>query len=347
MASMWRRLFGGQGKRARPAPKPAPKTVVPTVDAVRSTAAAASHDEARIGRAQVEDLFHRFVLDLPACSTAGPTQHELALLKRLKLLSTRFDMRSLPRLPSVLPQLLRELRSDDSAGNKLAKLIARDPVLIGEVMRVSGSVFYRSAQPISSLRQAVVLLGQDGLRQVIAQHVMKPILQANAGAAGHGAGVRLWEHAERCADACAFLARNHGGDGFESYLAGIISHTGTGAVVRLLESVGPLNDAPISAAFLAECTHLAAQLSLQAAQHWELPARVIEAIAEMQQANASPASTLGKSLAVADLLAMELLLGQHARLANSVEVDCGDLLNAALVTRCRQNLRSNFDEKLG
>ncbi|WEN14187.1 HDOD domain-containing protein [Rhodanobacter sp. AS-Z3] len=300
-------------------------------------------EQALASRVQLEELFHRFVLDLPESSLVELTPNELALVKRLDLLSVRFDMRSLPRLPSVLPQLLRELRSDTAAGAQLAKLIARDPLLIGEVMRVTSSVFYRSAQPITSLQQAVVLLGQDTLRQVVAQHVMKPILQANTGSGGQSAGVRLWEHAERCAHASAFLARNAGGDAFESYLAGIIARTGTGAVVRLLETTSPLNEAPVSAAFLAECDHLAARLSLQAAQHWELPARVVEAVAEMQLQDAKPISTLGKILVVADLLAMEQVLGEHARLPKSVEADCGNLLPASTVERCRKDLRSNFE----
>lgn len=348
MASMWQRLFGGQSKRARVAPRSPRATTHPAVAVAHPAPAPAAtpRNQVLVSRVQLDELFYRFVLDLPESTLTEPTQNELAWLKRLDLLSVRFDMRSLPRLPSVLPQLLRELRSDTAAGGQLAKLIARDPMLIGEVMRVTSSVFYRSAQPIASLQQAVVLLGQDGLRQVVAQHVMKPILQANAGVGGQGAGVRLWEHAERCAHANAYLARNAGSDGFESYLAGIISRTGTGAVVRLLATIAPLNEAPVSGAFLLECGQLAARLSLQAAQHWELPARVIDAVTELQQLPTPPASTLGKALAVADLLAVEQVLGEHARLSTSVEADSGNLLQPALVARCRQDLRSNFNNPL-
>lgn len=345
MASIWQRLFGRQNNQVRAAPKVIRKAFLPAIEPSQADTVATPDGEPPISRAQIMALFHRLVLDLPVGVLAEPTQGELAALKRLELLSTRFDMRSLPRLPSVLPQLLRELRSDTAAGAQLTKLIARDPLLIGEVMRVTGSVFYRSAQPITSLQQAVVLLGQDGLRRVIAQHVMKPILQANAGTSGQGAGVRLWEHAERCASACAFLVRGLGADGFESYLAGIISHTGAGAVIRLLESVMPVHEAPVSDAFLTGCSQLAARLTVQAAQHWDLPAPVIVAVEEMQPCDDPPDSTLGKVLAVADVLAMEQLLGENGCLARSVEVDCGNLLPAALVARCRRDLRQHFDNK--
>ncbi|MEO9079354.1 MAG: HDOD domain-containing protein, partial [Rhodanobacter sp.] len=218
---MWQRLFGSPHKTAHRAP------------ATRATAtggsAPANTDANRtdatrpvISRAEVEDRFHRFVLGLPERKVEAITASEKATLKRLKMLSVRFDIQSLPRLPSVLPQLLRTLRSDDTAGDELAKLVGRDPMMVGEIMRVTSSVFYRSAQPITSLRQAVVLLGQDGLRQVLTQHVMKPLLQSTTGSLTHAAGTRLWEHAERCASACAWFGKISGCEPFEAYLAGII-----------------------------------------------------------------------------------------------------------------------------
>src|SRR3546814_7339003 len=96
---------------------------------------------------------------------------------------------------------------------------------------------------------------------------MKPILQTNAGSFGHAAGEHLWNHAERCAHACAWLGKTTGCDAFEAYLAGIIRHTGTGAVVRLLAPLTPPDAAPPSSGFLAGCAGLAATPSLQSALH--------------------------------------------------------------------------------
>jgi HD-like signal output (HDOD) protein len=312
-------------------------TALLMVDSVAAPAA-----QPALALADVEDRFHRFVLGLPDSTADEPSAVELATLKRLELLSTRFDMRSLPRLPAVLPQLLRTLKNDNAAGGQLAKLVSRDPLMVGEVMRVTSSVYYRSAQPITSLQQAVVLLGQDGLRRVLTQHVMKPILQANAGALSHAAGERLWDHAERCAHACAWLGRSNGCDAFEAYLAGIICHAGTGAVVRLLDSLMPATLPAPSAGFLAGCAQLAARLSLQAAQHWELPTHVIEALTECRHPLA--ASPLGRALACADVLAMAQLLGEHARLAPDLDLSHGwpDAYPPSLLLRCQQDLRRQF-----
>jgi HD-like signal output (HDOD) protein len=343
MASMWQRIFFG-GSRTTVAPRAQPRASTMRTPA---TAPRVSADVLpRMSRAQVEDRFQRFVLDLPDADIDSASAPEQATLKRLELLSTRFDMRSLPRLPSVLPQLLRTLKNDDAGCGQLAKLVGRDPMMVGEVMRVTSSVYYRSAQPITSLQQAVVLLGQDGLRQVLTQHVMKPILQANAGALGHAAGVRLWDHAERCAHACAWLGKNNGCDSFEAYLAGIICRTGTGAVVRLLDQLIADVNVPLSPGFLDSCARLAGRLSLQAAQHWELPARVIEAMAEIQDPANPPSTALGKALSAADLLAMAQLLAEHDRIAADIDLSQGDddPFPPALLARCQQDLRRQFTQ---
>lgn len=341
VVSMWRRLFPSRKVAAKARPLVTTRPTAPAPPTAGEPAPAMS-------LAEIDDRFHRFVLGLPPAPAAETSAAELAILKRLDLLSTRFDMRSLPRLPTVLPQLLRTLKNDNAAGGELAKLVGRDPLMVGEVMRVTSSVFYRSAQPISSLQQAVVLLGQDGLRRVLTHHVMKPILQANVGALGHAAGERLWDHAERCAHACAWLGRSTGCDAFEAYLAGIVCHTGTGAVVRLLDQLIPADAPPLSSGFLGGCSQLAARLSLQAAQHWELPARVLEAMAECQ-APATPAgSALGRTLSVADTLAVAQLLAEHQQLPADLDLSHGwpDILAPALLARCQQDLRRQFPGEL-
>jgi HD-like signal output (HDOD) protein len=205
-------------------------------------------------------------------------------------------------------------------------------------------VFYRSAQPISSLQQAVVLLGQDGLRRVITQHVMKPILQGNTGSMGHAAGGRLWGHAERCAHACAWLGRTTGCDAFEAYLAGIVRHAGTGAVVRLLDQLMPGATPPLSTAFVRHCATLAAQLSLQAARQWELPARVLGALAECQGEVGTSTSPLGRALAVADSLASLSLLVENGEFAADTELahSWPGVMPPAVLARCQRDLGQHF-----
>jgi len=117
----------------------------------------------------------------------------------------RFDVNKLPRLPAVLPELLQAIKGGLVSGGQLAELIHRDPVLVGEVIRLANSAHYRTMRPIESLPQAIVMLGEAGLRRVIATALLKPIHRVNANGWLAGASELVLRHAEACAQTCAQL----------------------------------------------------------------------------------------------------------------------------------------------
>ncbi|MHA6204103.1 HDOD domain-containing protein [Dyella soli] len=296
---------------------------------------------------EIEERFHRFILNLPAStSDEANLAHEQAVLQRLRELcdSGRFDVRSLPRMPSVLPQLMRAMKSDNLNGAQLANLIRRDPVLVGEVMRVTGSVTYRTAHPVGSLQHAVVLLGQIGLRHVVSVYVMKPILVASAGARGQIVGQRLWEHAERCAHAAVFLSKGQC-DPFEAYLAGLVGYSGVGAVARLLDREASGSLAACSPAFIAGCARIATHLTVQVGRHWDLPPLVLDALTEHAEADhANLTLPMSRVLHAAQRLAMCQLLAENGLVDGEADYTDGSITQfpSMLLHRCRQDLQKNF-----
>jgi HD-like signal output (HDOD) protein len=338
MGEFWKRLF------TRNVPTVRPGFSVGHVPL--AVAVALTPDNPAPDSAEIEDRFYRLVLGMPESAVVEPLPSELAMLKRLHELcgADRFDIGSLPRLPAVLPQLLRLLKSDSADGTKLAQLIGRDPVLVGEVMRVTKSAHYRTLKPIVSLQHAVVLLGQEGLRQMVTQHVMKPILQAGAGMFGYAAGQRLWDHAERSAHASMFLARGQG-DPFEAYLAGVVCNAGVGAMIRVLDREAPPTLGVFSRDFLASCAKIASHLTLRAAQHWELPSNVIQALRErMDVGDRPPVTALGKALVAGDQLAMIQLLAENHLVPHTTPAahDRIDGLPQAQIDRAQQDLQRSF-----
>ena len=296
---------------------------------------------------EIDDRFYRLMLGMPDSTIVDMRLPETAMLKRLDEVcgADRFDVASLPRLPVILPQLLRLLKSEEADGTKIARLIGRDPVLVGEVMRVTKSAHFRTLRPIGSLQHAVVLLGHDGLRTMVTQHVMKPILQGSAGMLGHAAGQRLWDHAEQCAHAGMFLARGQS-DPFEAYLAGIVSHAGFGAMIRVLDQESWPTLGVFSRGFLISCVKMGNHLTLRAAQHWELPANVIEALRERMEARSQPpGSVLGKALLAGDHLAMVQLLSANGRIKRGTPLakDRIDGLPTLQVERAWEDLRRRFE----
>jgi HD-like signal output (HDOD) protein len=341
MDNIWKRLFARDERLGVPqaggeASAWMPQSESPSMPTPSST----------LGHAEIEDRFHRLVLGMAPSTTVEPRLPELAMLKRLDQIcgADRFDIGTLPRLPTVLPQLLRLLKTDNTNGSKLADLIGRDPVLVGEVMRATQSVHYRTLKPIVSLQHAVVLLGQDGLRQMVTAHVMKPILQASAGMYGHAAGQRLWDHAERCAHASMYLAKGHA-DPFEAFLAGVVCNAGVGAVIRVLDQEAPPTLGVFSRRFLAGCAWIASHLTLRAAEHWELPPHVVDALRErMTIRTQPPRSELGKALLDADHLAMIQLLTENQRAERHTPPasDRPGQLPLVRLERAQQDLQRNF-----
>lgn len=340
MMGHWWRWLGRERTAATTPARPAAPSCDPVPDTVTPPAGLPGDE--------IAGVFFRYILNQPVDAGDGANKaREQAILQRLRdqCDNGRFDVRSLPRMPTVLPQLMRAMKNDKLSGAQLADLIKRDPVLVGEVMRVTGSVTYRTAHPVGSLQHAVVLLGQIGLRHVVTSYVMKPILMASAGANGQVVGQRLWDHAERCAHAAVYLSKGQC-DGFEAYLAGLVGYSGLGAVARLLDRELQANELPASSTpFIEGCVQLAAQLTVQAGQHWDLPPPVQEALEEhAQHGSAALMQPMSRVLHVSQRLAMYQLLAEQGLLDG--DSGYGDDAIATfppqLLERCQQDLRQSF-----
>ncbi|MBB3228329.1 HD-like signal output (HDOD) protein [Luteibacter sp. Sphag1AF] len=307
IGKFFKRLFGTRTERRAPEAGYAlrePRTdVIPAAE--RSPHALPPED--------IEDRFYRLILGVEDSVDVGLSPAEQAALRRMResFGGDRFDVAQLPRLPAVVPQLLRSLRNDDADSKRLAEQIARDTVLVGEIIRVANTAYFRTTRPVSSLPQAIVLIGQDGLRRVVMQLVMRPILHFDTGRGGSSAGERLWQYAERCAHAAMFLGKGTC-DPFEAYLAGLVSNTGAQAAMVAMDTHSDMGALPASRAFVAAFGQQVERLSLHAARHWAFPARVVQALAERADPTDAGAKTpLGRSLLAASRLAMLDVLVEH------------------------------------
>lgn len=72
-----------------------------------------------------------------------------------------------PVLPSVAVELLDVARYPDIDLKRIAQLIARDPLLAGQVMRRVQSPFYAGRVPIRDLNQAIFRLGLINIRDIV------------------------------------------------------------------------------------------------------------------------------------------------------------------------------------
>jgi len=106
-----------------------------------------------------------------------------------------------PRRPNMLPRVLSASNDDSFPRRDLAALIARDPSLVGNLLKIANSSFYRvTPEPVESVDRAVVLLGTDGIRSLVTAALMQPIFRIG-GADFPRFPEIAWEHTFRAANA--------------------------------------------------------------------------------------------------------------------------------------------------
>lgn len=260
---------------------------------------------------QLDIRFSCWLLDLPRCSPDEPSPAERMVLAQLEALTCADkDAALVPRLPAALPRLMALARRSDVSVRELSAHLASDPALVGEVVRLANSPRYRCTREISSLEQAVQLLGQQGLEQLVSRVMLSPVFSASQGRFGRQANARLWELADRCAHGCAFLRQSHG-DGFEAYLAGMAAQSGLLVALRVLDQQyrAPPAPAPAAAAFHAALVGLSARLAAQIARNWDFPAATVAALDARARHSTVEPGGLAQALLLAERNAKRQLLG--------------------------------------
>ena len=301
------RLFGGAATAApppahtsspaSPAPSRARATGTPAVDA--------------IAPAHVDLAFYRWLTEaVRGDADASAEARILAELARLVAdPAAAGDL--VPRVPAVLPELLRSLRDETVSGGELARQIARDTVLVAEVIREANSPYFRGAKPVTTIDGAVMVLGENGLRIVLARVAFRPVINMQGGRGTdrivRAVAPRLWLQSDACALAASLLAPELGADPFEAYLAGLVLNVGLVVAFRVIDHLG-LPVAPQSDAFCAALLANSRELAAGIASHWGLPPFVAAAIVRAGRPGTQP---LAEALGRADLLAkLRLLLDQ-------------------------------------
>ena len=143
--------------------------------------------------------------------------------------------RYLPRRPSLLPKLLSAMNSDANSMRDLAQIIGGDPTLLGNLLRVANSVFYRvTDKPVESLERAVTMVGTDGIRSVIATSLIHPVMATGSGLFAKFPE-NIWEQTQYAADAAeAHAVTIERADGFSARLLALLQGLSANTVFRIV-----------------------------------------------------------------------------------------------------------------
>lgn len=306
----------------------------------RNAEAASAYEvaPASVTPVEVDPAFHRWLCG-PGGRDAAPGIEQLLLdeLGRLAQ-SPGAGAHLVPRVPAIIPKLLRSLRDDNMSSGELSRLLSQDVVLVAEVIRGANSPYYSPHAPIKTIESAVMLLGQNGMRLLLARVAFRPVISTQTGTYARLAAPHIWRHAEKCAMAANILAPRLRANPFEAYLAGLMQNVGLIVAFRLIDQLYPDAALPQSDHFYIQLAAHARKLSARIASMWEFPPAVAAAI---EQAGNDGPAPLARTLALADRIA-KLRILVDARQLDEAEPSVLAGLDAATLA-CFEQIKTGDD----
>ena len=218
------------------------------------------------------------------------TQHPITVPQKLviSLIKTNLQKKEIrdkavPRLPSVIPKLMRSLRDPDSSAKNYVEIINKDPVMSAAVLKLANSAYFNPVgSRINDIEPAVVKLGIDGLRSVLSAAVMQPIIQKDSPYFSE-CGQKMWQHSLNTAVACELIAEHRNVEKFRVYVMGLVHDIGKTTIFSELCKQFKQNGETVDPgynAFVPLMKIMAPAVSYWIAKDWELPKDVCTALAE-------------------------------------------------------------------
>ena len=274
-------------------------------DAAAAAPVDAADEQAAELAARIEAAYYRWLTATHAY--AAPAEVEARILDEVRALAAQAGEAAglVPRVPEAIPRLLSSLNDEDASVSELARQVAQDVVLVAEVIREANSAYYRPISPVRNVEAAIMMLGQNGLRMLLARIAFRPLINMQADGFARVAAPQVWKQSVSCALAASLMAPGLSTGVFEAYLAGLMQNVGLVVAFRLADRVCANGKIPASSSFGAELLAGSRQLSSAIAAHWNFPPEVATAIGH---AGDPGQNQLAQALAQGDRIAKLRLL---------------------------------------
>ena len=340
-------LFSDPPKKAAQAPpaEPAPPARIAPVSTLPNTAAAPtlSFDQ----RDRLNTTYYNWLFASDSAASLETSEPENQVLDAVSaiLSSQQSGAALVRRLPGLIPQLLQSLRSDTFSGAQLSRTISSDLVLVAAVIRQANNSTLGNGGKITSVENAILLIGAEGLRHLITSVAFRPIIDMNSGYYTRSLAPRIWDQSERCAVANRMLAEEMGVDPFEAFLAGLVQYVGLIVTLRIMDQVDKEGRALGSEMFCARLLRDARALSCSIGREWSFPDSVVVAITEQAGTRKGvQVSPMGRLLSQSDYLAKVRILAENG-LADSADAALFKGLSPSAMA-CYHRLDAIADDEL-
>lgn len=208
------------------------------------------------------------------------------LLRNPAIAAAVAHLRSVPSLPGIYNQLTAALRSELTSLAQIEEIVARDVGMATRILQLANSAFIGVHGRVTSLRQAVSLIGVDTVRTLtLSIHIFSQFDRNSAIAAEVAS---LWDHSVAVASLAQKITAQESGTrtmAEESFAAGLLHDVGKVILLserpkeyieihKRLQAGASVEDAETE---LLGCSH--AQLGGYLMSIWGLPTSLVQAVA--------------------------------------------------------------------
>ncbi len=206
------------------------------------------------------------------------------LLSNQSVKSVVARLRSLPSLPALYEEVVAELRREDPSFQRIADTISHDVGMATKVLQLANSAFMGTSGRVSSLSQALTLVGLDNVRTlVLSVHVFSQF-EGNGNVRTHLPC--LWDHSIAVSHLAQKIASAESGSKLlleECFTAGLLHDVGKLVLLaELSRETLPLYTKSSGESSGSErehlgCTH--AEVGAYLMSIWGLPLSLVQAVA--------------------------------------------------------------------
>jgi len=259
----------------------------------------------------VETAFYNWMAGQSAVNPVRDESFEHKIIEYLDVLekSETGGANQIPRVPSVMVQLLKRTHEENVTGSELSQIITKDVVLVAAILNEVNSSFYKVNKKVTEISQALMLLGHNRLRMVLAKISFTPVFNDQLGNYTKVAATKLWEQSQQRSLACYLLAKQNEVDPFMAFLAGLMRDVGIIVALRVFDRSSSSGDLPTSDEFRSAFLLKSVALSSRIGQIWTLPVGVINAIKlQVPDKSAPVPDPMGQVLQRADFISKTCML---------------------------------------
>jgi putative nucleotidyltransferase with HDIG domain len=224
------------------------------------------------------------------------------------------NLSDLPPMPEVAQKVLTMIRNPKSNMAEIGQILSLDQSLAMLVLRWANSAYYGLRHPVNTVNQAVIVLGQQAVRNVILASTVASMMDRPVAGYGLEKG-DLWQHSIAVAGAAREIAKDKGFElAEEAYTAGLLADIGKLAFESLLRDIDLSSDEWKGSSFSDLEEHFFgidhAILGAELARRWNLPPRLLDAIAHHHEPEESKEGrALAYAVHLADYVIMMLGIG--------------------------------------